>query len=170
MAAAGPLIIMAVSAVVSASAKNAEGQDRARQYESQAAAQRYNAAVERQRAETVTSVYGEREEAQRRRARLILGKERAAIAQSGAGLGGSNADIERQSEVMAELDALNIRYEGQLESHGLLAQATLDEFEAASLHKSAKSAARAGRLGAAGALLGGAGQMFGAYSSGGRAG
>ncbi|OWT68092.1 MULTISPECIES: hypothetical protein [unclassified Achromobacter] len=56
------------------------------------------------------------EEAQRRQSGAYLGKQRAALGDSGTGsLGsGSNFDVARQSAVSAELDALNIRYGGEL--------------------------------------------------------
>jgi hypothetical protein len=70
------------------------------------------------------------EEAMRRQAREILGAQAAAMAQSGTGPGGSNELIARQSAALAELDALNIRYRGQM--------------QAKALRKGAKSAKQAG--------------------------
>lgn len=86
----------------------------------------YNALVAKQKAQSSLEGANQREEAMRRHARLVSGERRAAIAQSGAGLGGSNADIDRQSEIMAELDSLNIRYEGATQKTGLLNQSNLD--------------------------------------------
>lgn len=63
------------------------------------------------------------EEQQRREARSLLGKQRAAFAQAGLGSGGTSALLLDQSDVLAELDALNIRYGGQARSRGLIAQA-----------------------------------------------
>lgn len=60
------------------------------------------------------------EEAQRREARQVLGMQAAAMAQAG---GGIDEGLLRQSAVLAELDALNIRYRGAMESQGLLSQA-----------------------------------------------
>lgn len=60
------------------------------------------------------------EEAQRRQARKSLGRSAAAAAQSGVsggGLGGgSTGALLKQAATEAELDALNIRYGGQLEA------------------------------------------------------
>lgn len=126
------------------------------QYQAQATANQYNAAVKRQRAETVTQVYGQREEQQRREARFEAGRRRAAIAQSGGGFGGSNELLDSQSETMAELDALNIRYEGQLEAKGLLDSANLDDYYAGVDQSNASTAGRRGYMGAAGAILSGA--------------
>lgn len=60
------------------------------------------------------------EEATRRRARQILGMQRAAIAESGLGYEGSAGLIAQQSAANAELDALNTRYNGYMRALGLL--------------------------------------------------
>jgi hypothetical protein len=149
MAVAIPFVMAAVSAVSALSAGAAQSQ----QYKAQAQADQYNALVARQRSSATLSAANQQEEQQRRGARLASGERRAAISQSGTGLGGSNADVDRQSEVLAELDALNIRYEGQSESTGLLNQANLDDFQAAANKKAAKSAMARGYLGAASSAL-----------------
>lgn len=86
------------------------------------------------------------EEAQRRQARLLHGAQAAALAQSGTGMDGSNEQIMSQSAAMAELDALNIRYRGQMESRGLLARA--------------KAAKRTGNLSAGLELLKGGAALY----------
>lgn len=65
-------------------------------------------------ARVVAQQTGQRELAVRRDARQQLGAQAAAIAESGTGYGGSNRLIGEQDAVMAELDALNTRYEGAL--------------------------------------------------------
>lgn len=152
--------ISIISTALSVIGALSAGQSRARQYEAAAAASQYNAAVARQRAENARAVYGQREEMQRRRARMILGQQRAAIAESGTGLGGSNLDIERQSEVMAELDALNIAYEGELVARGALSEAAMYDFESSSYREQASSARRSGYIGAGAALLSGIGDYI----------
>lgn len=144
------------SAVVGVLGKLGEGEQAKTQYQAQSQADAYNAAIKRQRADNVTAIYGQREEEQRRMARFDAGRRQAAIAQSGTGSGGSNADIEAQSEVFAELDALDIRYEGILERKSLLDSASLDDFSMYSNLNSAKSATKMSYLGAAGAALSGA--------------
>lgn len=62
------------------------------------------------------------EEAQRREAKMLLGAQAAAMAQSGTGIAGSNELVMRQSAALAELDALNIRYRGLMQAKGLLAE------------------------------------------------
>lgn len=65
------------------------------------------------------------EEAQRRESRDFLAKQTAAIGQAGIGYGGSAADLQQQSAIDAELDALNIRYEGLTRMQGLKTEAKL---------------------------------------------
>lgn len=92
---------------------------------------------------------GAREEAQRRRAREVLGTMRASIGQAGIGFGGSAADIYDQSATNAELDALNIRYESDLQAMGIMNQAALTRYEG-------KQAKRAAKISAFATILGGA--------------
>lgn len=131
--------------------------DKSDQFKASQQQEQYNAALDRQRADAALSSSNQREEQHRRQVRLIQGKQRAAIAESGTGLGGTNADLEHQSELFAELDAMNIRYEGTLEARGLLADAEMRDSRADRYGRSAKNARTSGYLGAAGALLGGAG-------------
>lgn len=121
---------------------------------SQANASRYNAAIQRQNAQTTRQQAGVAEEAHRRKVRQIFGKQRAAIAQSGVG-SDNMADLVEQSATAAELDALNIRYEGDLAARGLLADANLRTYEAGVADQNAKAARTAGYVGAAGSLLSG---------------
>lgn len=62
------------------------------------------------------------EYAQRREARAFLGRQAAAFAEAGVGPGTSDY-VQEQSAILAELDALNIRYRGVLQGRGLLAEA-----------------------------------------------
>lgn len=62
-------------------------------------------------------------DAQRRQARQFLSMQAAAIGESGTGYGGTNAKLREQSAIEAELEALNIRYGGQLKQQGLRAEA-----------------------------------------------
>lgn len=79
------------------------------------AAQRsYSAKVARENARAVGDQTALREEAIRRESDQLLGAQRAAIAESGTGMGGSNALIMAQDSTLAELDALTERYEGRL--------------------------------------------------------
>lgn len=104
--------------------------------------QQFNNKVTEQNAALAGQQASAREEQQRRESRNILGTQRAAIAQSGVGFGGSSADIIRQSETSAELDALNIRYAGVLERMGLLNELAMGKFNDRVLKKQGKQAMR----------------------------
>lgn len=113
------------------------------------AAAGYNAALMDQEAAAERQQASAREEQGRRQAAQVLGAQRAAFAQSGGGMGGSAADVMRQSSINAELDALTMRYEGELRARGLESQAAAERF-------AGKQAQRAGYFEAAGTILGGA--------------
>ena len=66
---------------------------------------------------------GAAEEAQRRQAREAFGETRAAGAQMGLLESASFADVYSQAATAAELDALNIRYEGEGRRRGLIFEA-----------------------------------------------
>jgi hypothetical protein len=106
-------------------------------------------------AEVTNLQAGQREEQQRREAARRLGAIRGQIAQSGTGLGGSNADIYGQSARDAELDALNIRYAGLMESKGLLNQASAQRTNAQGLIMEGKQAKQAGYMRAGTQLVSG---------------
>lgn len=99
----------------------------------------FNAATMEAEARIARQQGAAREEAQRRRAREFLGTQRAAAGQAGVGLGGSIGDVLEQSATEAELDALNIRYESNLQALGMENQAAITRWQG----KEAKRAARA---------------------------
>ena len=72
------------------------------------------AKVEEQNAMLSRRNAGAQEDDQRERARRFQGSQLAAIGESGAGLQGSTADLFRESLFSTEMDALNIRYEGEI--------------------------------------------------------
>ena len=109
-----------------------KGNAQAAGYNAQAQANYYNAQVMQQNARVATEQANAREELQRRRFGELQGQAIAAAAQSGAGMEGSNADVLKQNAINAELDALTIRYEGEMQARGLLAQSELEQFRAAS--------------------------------------
>lgn len=83
---------------------------------------RMNAALLREQARAEGAAAARDEEALRRAARMQIGRQAAAQAEAGIGTSGSAGLLLDQSAVLAELDALNIRYGGQLRARGLLAQ------------------------------------------------
>lgn len=106
---------------------------------------------------------------QQRQAGEVLGEQRAAIAQSGFGSSGTMLDVASQSGTNAILDALSIRYEGNLKKTELQSEAEMARWEAKQARR-AKSAAigSAMLMAPAQAYLGyaGAGGTFGAKGAG----
>lgn len=144
MSGAEPLLLLAAaSSAISAAGAIRSGN-------AQKASADYSAKLAQQGAEVELQQAGEREAAQRRQASQVLGAQRAALAQSGGGLGGSAADIMQQSSTNAELDALTTRYEGELRARGMQAGAVADQF-------SGKMARTAGYMQAASSILSGMG-------------
>ncbi len=99
------------------------------------------------------------EEAHRREARKALGRAAAASSQSGAAGGGpgqgSFGAVNTQSAREAELDALNIRYGGEMEAYGNLTEAALYRAERKAALTRAKGGLITGILGAGAAGLSG---------------
>lgn len=155
--------IAAASGIMNMAGALADGKAQEQQYLAYAKANRYNAAVGRQRAEWVRSGTNLREEQERRKGRLEEGTRRAWAAQSGTGFGGSNADVERQQRVFSEMDALNIRYEGHLAAKSMEDDARMEDWQA-ELHKGqGKYARRSSYLAAASSLLSGGASAYRAY-------
>lgn len=119
-----------MSGVFAAGASRSRGDQLALQYKMYAEANRRNATVLRQRGQEISSAANEREEQVRRQGRIAAGERRAEVAQSGTGTGGSNAAAEHQAEVMNELDALNVRYEGVLARRDVDQEAGLQDWQA----------------------------------------
>lgn len=67
---------------------------------------------------------------QQRQAGEVLGEQRAAVAQSGFGASGTMVDIARQSGTASLLDALSLRYEGNVKKTELQAEAEMAKWEA----------------------------------------
>ena len=78
------------------------------------------AAIREAQAEASEDQGGRDEEAQRREGRQAIGKLAASMAEAG----GVDEGVLKQSTVLAELDALNIRYGAALEAKGLSRSAT----------------------------------------------
>lgn len=119
--------------------------------------EKFNIRAAEQNAALTAQQTSAREEQQRRESRQLLGTQRAAIAQSGVGFGGSSADIMRQSAASAELDALNIRYAGDLERMGILNEIEMRKYNDKLLQLQGKQVMRMRWGSALGALFGGGG-------------
>lgn len=139
MAQAIPFIMMAVSAAGAL----AENQNQQVQMQVDAEAHQMDALALKQQAEHANLVAGLEEEAQRREGRQVAGEQRAAIGQAGIGLlSSTGVSLSFQSAKNAEQDALNIRYGGLLEAHGLMAKSAQSTFQAKAI-KSQMGAHRA---------------------------
>lgn len=130
----------------------------------QAAAERRNQMLLMAQARTARQQAGAEEEAQRRQSRQFLGTQRAAMGQSGVGFGGTPGMLYEDNAMLAELDALNIRYGGEQQAANLINQANEAGASADILKSNAKQAKRAGYIKAGTSLLGGAAGMFGGGS------
>lgn len=124
-----------------------------------AAAADYNARLAEQNATIATQQAAEKERQQRILARKQIGSARAAYGASGVTMEGSPLDVLEESAYNSELDALTLRYGGQIESMGLRNQAALERMQG-------KSAKTAGYMNAGSSLLLGGAKAYGSYAAG----
>jgi hypothetical protein len=157
--------MMAASAAMSAVGAIQQGMAAQAQAQAAQGAANYNATIKRQQAASELQQANAREEQQRRGSRQLLGQQRAALAQAGIGAGGSALDIEEQSADRAELDALTMRYEGDLRAKGLLAAAEGAEYEGRAAIAAGQNAMTGAYLSAGASLLSAVGS-YKYYSAG----
>ena len=137
MAAALPYIAAGVTAVSAISSAQA-----------QAGAAKYNQRIAEQNAEMARQQGIAAEQAQRRHSEQVIGQMRANYAASGVDVGqGSPLDVLGESARMAELDALNTRYNYQVRATGYANQSDI-------LGAEAKNATTSGMLNAVGGGVG----------------
>jgi hypothetical protein len=117
----------------------------------------YNAALAQQQAQAAGNVGAANEAASRRQSAAVLGSAAALGGESNIGTGGSEADVLRQSEINQQMDALNIRYEGQLQRRNYNIEAQNYDYQARALRSGENGPLFAGILGAGTQLLGGVG-------------
>lgn len=139
----------------------ASGRADAAQYLMRAKAEEYNADVARYMGEQALKASVAEQLALRRSQRQFQGLQRAATAQAGIGTRGSAADVQEQSASLAELDAMNLAYEGAARFKAALTQADMDEANAVSYRYGSTAARATGRIGAARSLLSGASAIWG---------
>lgn len=164
---ADPITIALIAASTAMSVAGAQKQAEAQEnsYIAQAQANDYNAQVMRNNAVTASNQSNAKEEAQRRHFRALQGQAYAGVAQSGTGFDGSNSDMLEQNSLNNELDALTIRYEGQNQVKGLIAQSELETYQGKANRVNAQSAKVAGNYAMGSALLSGATQGYMAYNN-----
>lgn len=112
----------------------------------------YNAAALDQQANVARGQTSAEEVALRRKQRQFLATGRAAAAQGGD-LSGSTARVLDTNAILAELDALNVRYKGDLVARDLESRATQERYQAGVARSLRSPTRRAGFLGAAAGLL-----------------
>lgn len=134
-----------------------QGEAQSNAMKAQAQANEYNATIARNNADAANQQASAKEDLQRRHFAQVQGEANAAVAQSNTGFLGSSADVLKQNAINAELDALNIRYQGQQQASGLMAQSQLDEFNASQNKINASNAKTASYYGAGANLLSGLG-------------
>ena len=162
---ADPITIMTVaSTAMSAIGAIQQGEAAQAQAQAEANAARRNALIKEMQAGVERQQANIREEQQRRKARGLLGKQKAATAQAGIGFAGSALDVMEDSANKAELDALTIRYEGDLRSRGLLADAESDRYSAEVAIVKGKNAKKAAYISAGASILSGAATGYKGYS------
>ena len=152
------------STVFSVIGQMQQANSQAANYRAQQQMSERNATIMEQNAGIERSQANQREESQRREARMILGSQRAALSQSGIGAGGSAADIMAQSASDAELDSLTLRYEGDMRARGLMVEAEGERYQGRVAGMNASAAKQAGQMAAIGTILGGAGKYMGAQA------
>lgn len=141
----------------------------------QAQADDYRAAIDKANSVSTYQQTTAAEEQSRRQFNQLQGHAIAAAAQSGTDISsGSNLDILQQNAVMGELDALNIRYQGQTQARNYDAQSKLDKWNAkidrinaqnglATGNMTANAAQTAGYIGAGSSILSGVGSGLTSY-------
>jgi hypothetical protein len=121
---------VAVLAVVVAAAGAAVGTVSSLEAASaQEKAQKYNAAVARNQAQSAQQQAQMEANRIRQHNRLIAGKQRSAILKSGVDISGSAVDVMYDSAIQGEWDALIALYTGKMQSDNLEASARLSQFQ-----------------------------------------
>lgn len=114
----------------------------------------YNAKVSDQNATSALQAANANEEAQRRKDAMQIGAQKASLAENGIDLtSGTGSDLVQQSSLNAELDALNIRYQGKLQATAAKNQGILDTYSGTVSRSNAASITSSAPLGAATSAL-----------------
>lgn len=156
-----PLSLLAGGTALGVIGGIAGGYSQAANYQAQANAQNYNAAVQRQQAQQAMAQATEQANVQHRKASAALGEQRVATAQAGIGFEGTGGDLLEQSANYAELDRQNILYQGLLNAQGLNAQAEQSTYAAQVATSQKQPSIIGGFLGGSGTLLSGVGSYMG---------
>lgn len=150
--------LMVASATMTAAGSIQQGNAAAASYKSQAAADSYNAAVDRQNATAANQVGTERELATRTNNAMQMGEARAAVGEANIGgpQGGTITTSLEQDSVNAELNALGVRYQRDTTAAGYTDSAQQEDFQSQVARMNAGAARTAGYIGAIGSVVKGA--------------
>lgn len=153
----GPVAVMAAAAV-SAAGSIQQGNAQAKSLKSQAAADDYNATIDRQNEASTNSVGTQKELATRDNNAKRMGEARAAVGEANIGgpQGGTASGVLEEESVNNELSALGVRYQRDTQANAYEDEARQNNFQAGVARNSAKQARIGGYLGAVGKLIGGA--------------
>lgn len=153
---------MIASTAVTAVSAISQGNAAAAQAQSQANAANYNAVMAEQNASSAMAAASANEDAKRRQSAHQMGQLRAGLAENGIGLNsGTAGDLTEEAAMNAELDALNIRYQGQQQARDYKAQAALGVQQAQQANANASAARTSGYLTAGASALQGYGRYAG---------
>ncbi len=133
------------------------GQANAANLQSQQNAANYNAQLYNQQAEQASATAVAQANQQQERAKQALGRQRAAIAESGIGFGGTGGDLIEDSAYNAEEDRQNILYQGLLQNQAYTAQSAQSTYAGQVAGSQVDSALTSGYIGAGASLLSGFG-------------
>lgn len=141
-AAAVPLMLAGTAASMYGGYRSSQAQAANQEY--QAKIEEYNANIARRQAEIEGAQAAQKENLVRAQGRKVIGAQRAGMMEAGIGSVGSALDVHGESVVAAEVDALNVRYEGTLKRLSLLEDANIKDSNAKMLKKNAKETRAAG--------------------------
>lgn len=153
--------------IVAAVGKLVEGRQEAKELRAAGEVEGYHATIADQNAAVAGQQSSAEQERVRRESRQVLGEQRAAIGESGTSFTGSNIDIMRQSTTMAELDALNIQYQGEIERRGFINERDMRLYNKHALRQKARTVMRMRWLNALGAAASSYGGGMGGGGGGG---
>ena len=139
------IVVTLASAAASAGAAIAQG-------EAAEDAAKYNAAVAENDASAIAQQSQYEAQRVRERNRRILASQRAGQAKSGLAMSGSFQDVQMDSAIQGEMDALAAIYTGQINSGSAQARAQLARLEG-------RNAKRSGYINAGASLLSGGAQV-----------
>lgn len=160
-----PIAMAAAGAVMKAFGSIQQGNIESANAKASANAARYNSAIEDQNRSLAGSMASANELRQRQKDMQELGSQRAAMAEGGQLGAPSTGLIQRSSAINAELNALDTRYSGLLQSRNSQIASAQYAYQGRVSDVNAGAAKKAGLLGGATSLLQGASSIYG-YSAG----